>query len=123
LKDSTETNYLKRFHECGPLAFDTLAEKVYIGREELPVSSPEFTALYLLAQISGKFITFELLYKSVWDVPYYQDMYDSPEEYTPPVGRDEARRQMENMMSELNAVGKGRAHIEYEPEKGYCLRL
>jgi len=30
---------------------------------------------------------------------------------------------MENMMSELNAVGKGRAHIEYEPEKGYCLRL
>jgi hypothetical protein len=112
-----------RFFEYGPLAFDTLRDKAFIGRDELPLSENEFLILFLLVRSEGVYITFETVYDRIWDLPYYPDLFPNPEDYPAPPSRDEALIQMGRVVTKLNDVGKSAIKIEFTANKGYALRF
>lgn len=95
----------KRFWESGPLALDTLKSRAYIGNVDLGLTEEQFNALYLLVQREGEAMSFEELYKAVWE----------------PLDecgrREEAQMSLVHLAEQCTALGKGEIFVEM-PAKG-----
>ena len=89
--------------------------------EELPISYVQMNALMLLAEESS-YLDFDYLYRRTWDIGPYDPELESYEDYKRSfTERDEAKREMQRLMEAINTIGKGKARIEHDLEKGYML--
>ena len=99
------------YHIAGPLTLDSGRKRAYIVPDVgLQLSQNEFDLLYLLAMREGIPLTFERLYASVWE----QD--DGV------CRRKDARVDITEVVSQINAAGNGFAWIEYHPTFGYTFK-
>ena len=100
--------WIRRYWKCGPLALDATELRAVINGREIPLNEDEFNALYLLVQREGEILTFEELYKAVWEPLDDTDL------------RAVARAGMGRLTQEVNEHGGDSLHMETPPE-GYKL--
>ena len=103
--------WLRRFWEYGPLVLDSQKSRALIYDEDLGLAEEEFGALDLLVKEKGAPLSFDTLYRAVWELPGETDE------------RAAARQGLERLVNRLNAAGRGVIWIEPLPGESYVQRL
>ena len=112
----------ERYIAAGTLVLDIKDDKVYLNDADMKLIEEEYTTLYFLVKEEGAYLSFEKIYKLRWYRVYEPDIYDdAPEEYEPPIERGEALDRLLRIAEKINREGKGTVHLDYDPDKGFCL--
>ena len=115
----------RRYIERGDLKIELQGGRTYFRNIELPVTDTQNNALYLLSR-EEKYLTFEQLYTNVFAPEYEMTFIEPtavPDKTEKPPERNEARTIMENLTATVNNYCKGEIWIEFEPDKGYIMRI
>lgn len=60
---------LGRRFSCGPLVLDMLAQRAYLGGQDMLLTQKEFSLLLVLMRSEGQTLSAEALYQAVWHMP------------------------------------------------------
>jgi len=103
LTEETEHKYT-----VGPLNLNSQTRQAdTVMGDRLSLSGNEFDTLYMLATREGEYLTFDELYKAVWENSEY------------PQSREDARATIDELLIKVCSEGEGFMWIEYLPENGY----
>jgi len=95
----------------GPLNLHRNSKKAdTVFQTVLYIDEKEFDALVILAEREGDTVTFEHLYRSVWDE------WDGMDQ------RAAAEMGLGKLINEVRKAGEGFMWIEHSPDKGYSFR-
>lgn len=103
--------WIKQILGLGPLVMDNRKSRARLFDVDLMLSENEYNALFLLAQRPNEVMTFEALYWAVWEAS------DQSEH------RLAARREMDTVVTRINALGKGVVWITVLPDEAFVLKL
>ena len=97
-------------YECGSLCLDGIASQATLDGAPLDLTEEEYESLYHLARRADSHLSFEALYKAVWDPLYGAD------------ARQAARLGLGNVLRKVNEAGKGAIKIEEVGGEFFVLR-
>ena len=112
----------ERYIATGALVLDIKDDKVYLDDADMGLIEEEYATLYFLAKEEGAYLPFEELYKRRWYRVYEPDIYDeAPDDFEPPLERQEALDRLLRIAEKINHEGKGTVYLNYNPNRGFCL--
>ena len=95
-------------YSAGPLNINRTAKKAgTIMGAELILDDNEFNVLDILASREGEYVTFDELYKEIWETS------ESPD------SKETALSTIDDLIKKVSTVGYGFMWIDYSPEAGY----
>ena len=116
----SDTFPLPRYLTRGHLKIEMQGERAYFYEEALPISPVQQRVMFILSR-NEKYITFEQLYTKIF--VFEKNTEHEPDDYEKPPDRGKALSSMENLTATVNNYCKGEIWIEFEPDKGYIMRI